>query len=116
MAGPGRPPVPGNLHADFISKLGGDQETADAELRAWYPTVAARYAGQPIGEDDFTFWRARFREWVGTSAAAEWAARRFGPSYEQTDWWQACRHDPRCETRPMHAQREAIDAAKRERG
>ena len=67
VAWPGRPPVPSALHAEFVSKLGGDATAAAAKLHAWYPTAAAPYEDQPIGDDDWTFWRARFREWVGTT-------------------------------------------------
>ena len=59
--------MPGSLHAEFRDKLGGDPETADARLNAWYPIAAAPYDGQDIGDDDFRFWRARFREWLGTT-------------------------------------------------
>lgn len=52
------------LHADFLSRLG--MADADARLRAWYPTVITRYAGQPIGDDVFAFWRNAFAAWVGT--------------------------------------------------
>lgn len=70
VAWPGRPPVPGSLHAELRLLLGdADQDAADAKLRAWYPTVAESWAGKPIGDDPFRFWRARFREWVGTTVA-----------------------------------------------
>ena len=65
---PGRPPVPSSLHAEFVSKLGGDEQVAHQRLIAWYPTAAAPYQNHPIGDDDFRFWRARFREWQGTTA------------------------------------------------
>jgi len=115
MAWPGRPPVPGTLHSDFVSKLGGDEEQADAELRAWYPIVSAHYEGRTIGEDDFTFWRARFREWVGHSGPVDATIRKLGPSYTPGDWWLSCQHQPKCETGPMHRQREAIDSLKGQR-
>jgi uncharacterized protein YdaU (DUF1376 family) len=67
VAWPGRPPVPGGLHAEFVMRLGGDESEARAKLLAWYPTVAAAWDGKPIGDDDFVFWKARFREWVGTT-------------------------------------------------
>lgn len=51
-------------HAEFIRRLGG--EDADARLRAWYPTVIAKYAGRPIGDDVFAFWNHEFAAWVGT--------------------------------------------------
>jgi hypothetical protein len=68
VAWPGRPPVPGGLHADFIQRLGGEPTESDATLRAWYPTVAAAWTDKPIGDDDWKFWRLRFVEWVGTTA------------------------------------------------
>jgi hypothetical protein len=67
VAWPGRPPVPGMLHAEFRQKLGGEPDEAEAKLRAWYPTVAAVWADRAIGDTDWNFWRARFREWVGTT-------------------------------------------------
>jgi translation initiation factor IF-1 len=78
-AWPGRPPVPGSLHAEFITKVGGDENEARAKLIAWYPTIAAQYADQPIGDDDFTFWKARFREWIGTTVKPV-APKQQGPS------------------------------------
>jgi hypothetical protein len=38
--------------------------------------------------------------------------RKLGPSYTPGDWWLSCRHEPKCETGPMHRQREGIDAAR----
>jgi uncharacterized protein YdaU (DUF1376 family) len=73
VAWPGRVPVPGSLHAEFRDKLGGDPAAAEAKLRAWYPIAAEPYANQPIGDDDYGFWRARFREWVGTTVRSVFA-------------------------------------------
>ena len=67
IAWPGRPPVPGTLHADFRSRLGGPPDEADRRLVAWYETVSAEYTGQPIGDNDFEFWRARFKDWQGST-------------------------------------------------
>jgi hypothetical protein len=53
------------LHREFIGKLGGIP-SADMELRAWYPSVLAKYQGVPVGDDALDFWRNEFREWVGT--------------------------------------------------
>lgn len=83
VAWPGRPPVPSSLHAEFVSKLGGDQATAAAKLFAWYPEAAAAYENQPIGDDDFRFWRARFREWVGTTERPVKPAADAGPTTEE---------------------------------
>lgn len=38
--------------------------------------------------------------------------RKLGPSYTPGDWWLSCQHQPKCETGPMHRQREAIDSMK----
>lgn len=51
------------MHRDFRS-LG---QKTDAELRAWYPTIVAKYEGQPIGDDPMRLWREEFRAWVGTA-------------------------------------------------
>jgi len=70
IAFPWRVEVPGPLHSEFIRKLGGDDDAADAKLHAWYLTVADAWdqpVERPIGDDDWTFWRARFREWQGTT-------------------------------------------------
>jgi hypothetical protein len=90
VAWPGRPAVPGMLHAELRELLGGEADQADGKLRAWYPTVAEQWADKPIGDDAFRFWRARFREWVGTtvtgqsdrSKAVEDFRRRFGARAE----------------------------------
>jgi hypothetical protein len=55
--------VPAALHRELIGRLGRD--TAAADLRAWYPTVVTRYAGQPVTEDAFPFWRREFAAWLG---------------------------------------------------
>ncbi len=56
--------VPFGMHTEFRQRLGG--EDAERRLRAWYPTVVARYADQPIGDGVFEFWRNEFAAWVGT--------------------------------------------------
>lgn len=60
--------VPAVLHDEFLAKLasGGDAD-ADATLHGWYRDTERAYAGQTIGDDSFTFWRARFKEWRGTT-------------------------------------------------
>jgi hypothetical protein len=85
--------VPGSLHVEFRDKLGGDPTEADAALRAWYPEAAGPYADQPIGDDDFAFWRARFREWVGTTVTR--APPRVTPA-DTSGPGHRCLHDPPC--------------------
>jgi hypothetical protein len=91
--------VPGSLHAEFVDKLGGDPEEARAQLHAWYPEAAAPFEGQPIGDDDFAFWRARFREWVGTTRQVD----RARASPVPTSYGAWCDHDPPCTSREWHA-------------
>lgn len=106
VAWPGRPPVPSGLHAEFISKLGGDPEDARTRLLAWYPEAAAPYEDQAIGDDDWAFWRHRFREWVGTTRQP--ARTHAAPVPTGYDDW--CDHDPRCASREWHAMLLARDA------
>jgi len=114
VAWPGRPPVPGALHAEFRDKLGGDPGEADAALRAWYPIAAAPYDDQPIGDDDFGFWRARFREWVGTTVTPRPA--RVTPAVTGGHG-HVCPHDPPCRrttdciARYLAEERQAREAA-----
>lgn len=110
VAWPGRPPVPGTLHAEFRDKLGGDPDEADARLRAWYPEAAAPYADQPIGDDDFRFWRARFAEWVGTTVRA---VPRVTPA-DTAGYGTTCPHDPPCR-RTTECVARIIDEARQER-
>ena len=62
--------MPAALHQDLRSKLGGDEDVADTKLREWYGAVSDAWENKPIGDDDWTFWRARFQEWIGTTRAA----------------------------------------------
>lgn len=98
--------VPLGLHADCKARLGTDD--ADARLRAWYPTVIARFDGQPIGDDIFAFWRSEFAAWVGTVAAP--AARKPVNAGGAGDglryhWRDECavEHGGRCESATFHA-------------
>lgn len=56
--------LPFGLHDELVKGLGGAD--AEARLKAWYPTVIAKYSGRPIGDDTFEFWRNEFACWVGT--------------------------------------------------
>jgi len=55
------------IHDEFVRHLGGDPAEASKRLYAWYPTVTAVWEDKPIGDNTFEFWRARFREWQGTT-------------------------------------------------
>ena len=63
--------VPTVLHDEFVAKLasGGDAQ-ADATLQGWYRDTEAAYRGQVVGDDSFVFWRARFKEWRGSTVKA----------------------------------------------
>jgi hypothetical protein len=118
VAWPGRPNVPGALHLEFVSKLGGDPDDADGHLRRWYPTVAAKFEGQPIGDDDFRFWRARFREWVGTTVSQVSERRAEQAAYEpEDDWFDECQrlHDGECNGKLGHRTRMQVEAARQPR-
>jgi hypothetical protein len=64
----GRPCVPAFVHAELRLKHGGAEDSADAELRAWYAEVREAWDGKPIGDDDIAFWRHRWLERTGSSA------------------------------------------------
>lgn len=102
VAWPGRPPVPAALHAEFIDKLGGDPEVARRRLEEWYPLAAAPYEDQAIGDDDFAFWRLRFRDWQGTTRKTATPPNRAPGTgaWNRYDEW--CQHEPRCTTREWH--------------
>ena len=53
----------------------------------------------------------RWDDEIGTGTDPE-RDRKLGPSYTPGDWWLSCQHQPKCETGPMHRQREAIDSLK----
>lgn len=57
--------VPNALHSEFVRKVmngGASEPDADAQVRAFYALVEARYAGQVVGDKPMDFWRARFGE------------------------------------------------------
>lgn len=54
--------VPAFLHRDLVSRLATPD--ADAQLRAWYLTVVARFRGQTVALDAPKFWRREFEAWV----------------------------------------------------
>ena len=56
--------VPVGIHSEFKARLGASD--ADARLMAWYPTVVLKYAGQPIGDSVFEFWRNELAAWQGS--------------------------------------------------
>lgn len=60
------------LHREFIGK----SLKPEAELLAWYPTVLARYADTPVGDDPMVFWRNEFAQWCGLVTAKPTHQRR----------------------------------------
>lgn len=65
--------VPGDLHREFVRKSGiSDETAADAFVRAWYADVSAIWAGRAVANDDFGFWRARWKERVTDAPANRW--------------------------------------------
>ena len=67
----GRVHVPLSLHQQFqrLSPEGFD-------LPAWYGETNLAWVGKAIGDDSFTFWRARWREANGTTVESREQARR----------------------------------------
>jgi hypothetical protein len=63
--------VPQALHDEFAAKLrnAGDA-TADQTLQHWYLATEQAFVGREVGDDAFDFWRARFKEWRGTTTRA----------------------------------------------
>lgn len=71
----GRVCLPAFLYREFGRLKGGSEETALEEVRVWARGVLAEWApdgpraNESIGDDPVKFWRLRFREWQGTTAA-----------------------------------------------
>lgn len=71
----GRICLPRVLFAEFEKAHGGPQATAEAAVRAFHEHVNEAWGeggphfSTPIGEDRFTFWRARWREHFASTQA-----------------------------------------------
>jgi hypothetical protein len=52
-------------HAMHTEIMGAAQKP-EAEVKAWYVSVIAKFNGQPIGDDRFVFWRNELAAWLGT--------------------------------------------------
>lgn len=63
--------VPQFLHEELLSKMATPDEAA---LLRWYADTERAYQGRDIGEEALAFWRARFREWRGTTSSPTAAA------------------------------------------
>lgn len=53
--------VPFDMHQEIL----GASAKSDADVKAWYAATVAKYNGQAIGDDRFTFWRNELAAWVG---------------------------------------------------
>lgn len=74
--------VPLDLHAEII----GASAKPEADVKAWYVATVAKYDGQPIGDDRFTFWRNELAQWIGTVTAPpakKRAGSTSGPSLKE---------------------------------
>lgn len=56
--------VPQVLYAELLSGMATPDEHA---LHVWLTATECEWDGRPIGDSTWTFWRARFREWQGTT-------------------------------------------------
>ena len=73
--------VPASLHREFVRKSGLVSEAeADEQVRAWYREVSDAWAGQPVGEDDFAWWRARWKERMAGRPTNRWGRSRQPPT------------------------------------
>ncbi len=76
--------VPAALHRELVRKSGiPDEAEADEQLRAWYREVSADFAGQAVAEDDFAWWRARWKERLGGAVGR--SSQRWSPSRPCTE-------------------------------
>jgi hypothetical protein len=65
----GRVCVPEFLHGEFRQKLGGEPDSADHRLRAFYELALSEIPNEtPIGDDPIKFWRAHFAAAFGSVA------------------------------------------------
>lgn len=76
----GRVCVPRGLHLEFVKRLAG--EDREDRVRAWYPTVFAKYEGREIGDTLWTFWQNEFASWVGTVTSKPATGSRTGDSMD----------------------------------
>jgi hypothetical protein len=93
----GRVCLPDTLFAEFVRARGGPPDEAAAHVRAWHDQVNAVWGEgganytQPVGDDKFTFWRARWREDHGTTASASTDKSLFEPGTRTEDLAAALR-------------------------
>jgi len=95
--------VPAFLHREFVGKL--HREGADAELRAWYPTVVERFAEVAIGDDALRFWRHEFAAFAGVvTAPPRTSGPRPAARSTASDWTDECKrlHGGKCDSRYYH--------------
>lgn len=83
----GRVCLPEQLFEQFVRQRGGTRDDADVYVRAWHRRVdeawgdTGPHANTAIGDDSFTFWRARWREDHPSTVTAQTtpAQRQFAP-------------------------------------
>lgn len=112
----GRPPVPMSLHIDFRSRLGLAPEQADTALLDWYRTTSEEWRDSAIGDNDFDFWRSRFKQWVGSTTEETFTREERQRAEGVRRAWGRCNHNPPCGSYEMcvravmHAQRHGVSA------
>jgi len=88
--------VPKKLHTELLAKMGrlAGETTAGQETRliAFYVQTSANLPShQPIGVDDYKFWRRAFAEAFANPIS--------GRRVEEPLTGSTCPHEPRCSTR-----------------
>ena len=56
--------VPHELHDELLRRMA---DPDDGVLRRWYGETEREWQGRAVGDTCWQFWRARFREWQGTT-------------------------------------------------
>lgn len=99
--------VPQKLHAEFVQQWGGSAEKADRELRAWYVEVAASVGDeQPIGDDQWDFWRAQIRAKLPSAAPPKPSASGYQtPAQEAEMWRKVAEAGPGPDRRTLYARK-----------
>jgi len=112
----GRVCFPDSLLPDFVKLRGGDVAAAESFVLAWKARVLSVWSvtsgargSDPIGDDRFAFWRARWREEFGTTATPALPP----PAPSVPDWQDECQrlHGGACDHDPIAHHRRKLREA-----
>lgn len=113
----GRVCLPENVFVELVKAKGGPETLACTYVRAWHQRVCETWdaetgprGSEPIGDDKYAFWRARWAEDHGTTKAEPKPARQARSEPTYTEW--VCPHAPPCPHSLGCRQRTEIDEYK----